>query len=188
MQLIFELASQVLHGFGGGGLMTPIQVLVDEDFRSEDRSRLQKYLAIGAKSSGTFRPAADGYLAQYADWQPVFLVNIPIAIVAVHFQLKPAPRPEPDWGLNLDFFSLVILAAFVTSTLLLQRKIHAMPFADAVVVLGYLDLVFYSTPKRTSNLRPSAGKQTRENKRGCDVGRSLFDGRCFRPSQPRPLQ
>ena len=31
-----------------------------------------------------------------------------------------------------------------------------MPFANAVVVLGQLDLVFYSTPKRTSKWRPPA--------------------------------
>lgn len=132
--------SRVLHGFGGGGLMTLSQALVGEVVRPRDRGRMQGYLATVAITSSTFGPVAGGFLTQYIGWQSVFLVNIPIAIVAVLFLLKMAPRPAADRALNFDFLGLIFLATFVTSILLLLQQVRVLPSANVVVVVGLLVL------------------------------------------------
>jgi MFS family permease len=75
-------AMRVLQGFGGGGLMTLSQALIGETFPPRERGRYQGYLAGVAVSSSTFGPVAGGYLTQALGWQSIFLINLPLGLVA----------------------------------------------------------------------------------------------------------
>ena len=76
-------AARVLQGFGGGGLMTLSQALIGETIPPRERGQYQGYLAGVAVTSSTFGPVAGGYLTQAFGWQSIFLVNIPLGLIAV---------------------------------------------------------------------------------------------------------
>ena len=76
-------AFRVLQGFGGGGLMTLSQALIGETIPPRERGRYQGYLAGVSVSSSTFGPVAGGYLTEAFGWQSIFLVNVPLGLVAV---------------------------------------------------------------------------------------------------------
>src|SRR6204780_1161813 len=75
--------ARVLQGLGGGGLMTLSQALIGEAIPPRERARYQGYLAAVAVSANTFGPVAGGYLTEHFGWRSVFLVNLPIGLVAV---------------------------------------------------------------------------------------------------------
>src|ERR1700730_2905725 len=75
-------AFRVLQGFGGGGLMTLSQALIGEAIPPRERGRYQGYLAGIAVTSNSFGPVAGGYLTQAFGWQSIFLVNIPLGLLA----------------------------------------------------------------------------------------------------------
>lgn len=168
---------RVLHGLDGGGLITLFQALVGEVVRPRNRGRMQGYLATVATSPATFGPVAGRFLTQYTDWQPVFRVHIPFAIVAVLFQLILALRPVPDRVPKFDFFGLVVLSTFVRSILLLLRQIRALPSDKVLVVVGLSALFFNSPPKRASQ-ESDAGN----GKKITNVRRMLFEATCFNSS------
>src|ERR1700681_1177180 len=89
----FLTAARVLQGFGGGGLMTLSQALIGETIPPRERGRYQGYLAGVAVSSSTFGPVAGGYLTQALGWQSIFLVNIPLGLIAAVLVLRLAARP-----------------------------------------------------------------------------------------------
>ena len=78
----FLTAARVLQGFGGGGLMTLSQALIGEAIPPRERGKYQGYLAGVAVSSSTFGPVAGGYLTQAFGWQSVFLINLPLGLIA----------------------------------------------------------------------------------------------------------
>jgi MFS family permease len=73
---------RLLQGLGGGGLMTLSQALIAEAVPPRQRGRYQGYLSGMYASAATFGPVAGGWLTQQFGWQSVFLVNLPLGLVA----------------------------------------------------------------------------------------------------------
>lgn len=140
--------ARVLQGLGGGGLMTLSQALVGEAIPPRQRARYQGYLAAVAVSANTFGPVAGGYLTQHFGWQSVFLINVPIGLLALVLTRKLENRvpARSDW--RPDPAGFVFFTVFVTATLLaLEQAQRADPsawpmagglFATGIVSLGLL--------------------------------------------------
>src|SRR5215831_19443942 len=140
--------ARVVQGLGGGGLMTLSQALVGEAIPPRERARYQGYLAAVAVCANTFGPVAGGYLTEQFGWQSVFLVNVPIGLVAVLLTWKLPNRVPEQSNWRPDPAGLLLFALFVTTTLLtLEQAQHAdlgaLPmlgglFTVAIVSLGLL--------------------------------------------------
>ena len=60
---------------------------------------MRKRQATVVISSSTVRPVAGGFNTRFVSWQPLFIFNEPIVIVAMLFQSELAPRPVLDRAL-----------------------------------------------------------------------------------------
>jgi EmrB/QacA subfamily drug resistance transporter len=141
--IIMLTFARVLQGLGGGGLMTLSQALVGEAFPPRERARYQGYLAAVAVCANTFGPVAGGYLTQHFGWPSVFLINVPVGLLAVFLTRKLEDRipDKPNW--RPDPLGLLFFTLFVTTTLLaLEQAQHmelaAMPLAGALLAVGIL--------------------------------------------------
>src|SRR5712672_2771087 len=110
--------ARVVQGLGGGGLMTLSQALIGEAVPPRERARYQGYLAAVAVCANTFGPIAGGYLTEHFGWQSIFLINVPIGIVAgLLTRGLPNRVPEkPNW--RSDPAGLLFFTVFVATTLL----------------------------------------------------------------------
>ncbi len=144
--IIWLTFARLLQGLGGGGLMTLSQALVGEAFPPRERARYQGYLAAVAVCANTFGPVAGGYLTEHFGWQSVFLINVPVGLLAVWLTRKLESRipDKPNW--RPDPIGLLFFTLFVTMTLLsLEQAQHmelaAMPTAGALLVIGLIAAV-----------------------------------------------
>ncbi|RAI44642.1 MFS transporter [Rhodoplanes roseus] len=145
--------ARVLQGLGGGGLMTLSQALVGEAVPPRERARYQGWLAAVAVTANSFGPVAGGFLTEHFGWQSIFLVNLPISVVAIVLALRlPVRKTEPvEW--RSDPLGLMLFAVFVTTTLLsleqVQRaNVAALPFAAALFAAAMLSLVLLIAQER----------------------------------------
>ena len=139
--------ARILQGLGGGGLMTLSQALVGEAIPPRERARYQGYLAAIAVCANTFGPVAGGYLTEHFGWQSIFLVNIPIGLVAVGLTMRlPVAFTERlEW--RADPGGIMLFTVFIASTLLaLEQMQHAdlsaMPLGGALFAVGLAALVW----------------------------------------------
>jgi EmrB/QacA subfamily drug resistance transporter len=138
-------AFRVLQGFGGGGLMTLSQALIGEAIPPRERGRYQGYLAGIAVSSNTFGPVAGGYLTQAFGWQSIFLINIPLGLLAVAFVFRIPSRQGDRRRTTFDSPGLVLFIFFVGPVILaleqVQRmQLSALPMALALLGFGLVSL------------------------------------------------
>jgi MFS family permease len=154
-------AFRVLQGFGGGGLMTLSQALVGETIPPRERGRYQGYLAGVSVSSSTFGPVAGGYLTQAFGWQSIFLVNVPLGLIAVVLVLRLAGRPADRRRTTFDIPGLVLFIMFVSPIILaleqLQRlQSNTVPMALGLLAFGVLSLaaLLWQEGRSTSPLIP----------------------------------
>ena len=116
--------ARVLQGFGGGGLMTLSQALIGEAVPPRERARYQGYLAAVAVSANTFGPVAGGYLTEHFGWQSIFLVNVPVGLVAVGLTWRlHNPKVERlPW--KADPGGLVLFVVLVVTILLALEQVQ----------------------------------------------------------------
>lgn len=101
--LAFLCAARMLQGMGGA-LMVPVGRLVV--LRDADRKEFLEaiaYLTWPALIAPVIAPALGGLLTTYASWHWIFLINVPLGIVAFMVALRVVPSiqahkmPPPDW-------------------------------------------------------------------------------------------
>jgi EmrB/QacA subfamily drug resistance transporter len=122
---------RVVQGFGGGGLMTLSQALIGETIPPRERGRYQGYLAGIAVSSNSFGPVAGGYLTQAFGWQSIFLINVPLGLLAVLFVFRMPGR-------HVDAPGLVLFIFFVGPVILALEQVQRMQLSTAPLALGLL--------------------------------------------------
>src|ERR1700722_3905758 len=117
--------ARVLQGLGGGGLMTLSQALIGEAIPPRERARYQGYLAAVTVCANTFGPVAGGYLTEHFGWRSVFLINVPIGLIALLLTRSLENRVPEKSNWRLDPMGLLFFTIFVTTTLLtLEQAQH----------------------------------------------------------------
>jgi EmrB/QacA subfamily drug resistance transporter len=131
---------RVLQGFGGGGLMTLSQALIGEAVPPRERGRYQGYLAGIAVTSNSFGPVAGGYLTQAFGWQSIFLVNIPLGLLAMLFVSRIPSRQGDRRRTTFDSPGLVLFIFFVGPVILALEQVQRMQLSTLPIALGLLVL------------------------------------------------
>lgn len=138
-------ATRVLQGFGGGGLMTLSQALVGETVPPRERGRYQGFLAGVSVASSTFGPVAGGYLTEAFGWRSIFLVNLPLGLIAVVLVLRLKTPPSDRRRTTFDAPGLVLFTLFVSPVILALQEVQRMdarglPLAFGLLLFGGLAL------------------------------------------------
>jgi MFS family permease len=132
----FLALARVVQGLGGGGLMTLSQALIGEAVPPRERARYQGYLAGVAVSANAFGPVAGGYLTEHFGWQSVFLINVPIGLLAVMLtrNLENVIPGSSNW--RPDPIGFVLFAVFVTTTLLTLEQLQHVDRGALLPLIG----------------------------------------------------
>jgi EmrB/QacA subfamily drug resistance transporter len=149
-------ATRVLQGFGGGGLMTLSQALVGETVPPRERGRYQGFLAGVSVASSTFGPVAGGYLTQAFGWRSIFLVNLPLGLMAVLLVLRLKTLPTDRRRTTFDAPGLVLFMLFVSPVILALQQAqrmdpHGLPIAFALALFGAVALLALIWQERHSS-------------------------------------
>lgn len=109
------IAFRVVQGLGGGAIQGTVQTIAADLYPLKERPKIQARLSSVWAASAVAGPAIGGLLATYTDWRWIFLVSLPVGLVALwliqrHLQepsrTKVTPRPRIDWpGAVLVFSS-----------------------------------------------------------------------------------
>jgi EmrB/QacA subfamily drug resistance transporter len=86
------VATRVLQGLGGGMLM-PIGMAVLYRLTPPDRrGAILGLFGLPIMVAPALGPLLSGYLLQYADWRLIFLINLPVGVLALIVGLRVLPR------------------------------------------------------------------------------------------------
>jgi EmrB/QacA subfamily drug resistance transporter len=129
-------AARVLQGFGGGGLMTLSQAIVGETVPPRERGRYQGYLASVFMAASAFGPVAGGWLTQQYGWRSVFLVNLPLGLLAGLLALRLPARAGSGGSVAFDWLGLALFTLFVVPILLALERAQQPDAAAIPAMLG----------------------------------------------------
>jgi EmrB/QacA subfamily drug resistance transporter len=103
------VATRVLQGFGGGMLM-PIGMAVLYRLTPPDRrGAIFGLFGIPVMVAPALGPLLSGYLLEYADWRLIFLINVPVGVLALLIGRRALPSIPPGRAAGaLDSLGIVL--------------------------------------------------------------------------------
>ncbi len=133
--ILMLTAARLLQGIGGGGLMTLSQALIAEAVPARQRGKYQGYLSGMFASASTFGPVVGGYLTEHLGWPWVFLVNVPLGLLAVLLVMRLPSQASHGGRLQFDHLGTLFFAGFIAPLLLAMERAQHMNLAALPVTL-----------------------------------------------------
>jgi MFS transporter, DHA2 family, multidrug resistance protein len=87
------LISRVIQGVGGGGLQPMAQAILADTFPPEKRGLAFSVYAVVAVVAPSIGPTLGGWITDNYTWRWIFLMNLPIGILALFLVLKVVEDP-----------------------------------------------------------------------------------------------
>ncbi|WP_374684253.1 MFS transporter [Streptomyces sp. ODS05-4] len=148
------IAFRIVQGLGGGALQGTVQTIAADLYPLKERPKIQARLSTVWATSAVAGPALGGLLAGYAHWRWIFLINLPLGLLALWLVARHLVEPSRPGGrgtttagapprtaaaARIDWPGA--LAVFATGTLLLTALVQggtAWPWlsAPSLTLLG----------------------------------------------------
>jgi len=110
----WAIAARALQGTGAALMMPTALAIVSAVFPEESKGSALGILAGASAFFAALGPVLGGALTSI-DWRLVFLVNVPLALLAIFLTLRATPRlePDPDAPRDLDLPGVATFAAAI---------------------------------------------------------------------------
>jgi EmrB/QacA subfamily drug resistance transporter len=109
---------RVLQGVGAAMIMSMGPAIVARTFPANERGRALGLNGVSVSVGLSLGPALGGILTQAATWRAIFLINVPIGILAIVWAARVLPAETPGRSQSFDVKGAVLSAVALFSLLL----------------------------------------------------------------------
>ncbi|MFD9739414.1 MDR family MFS transporter [Umezawaea sp. NPDC059074] len=126
---MYELAAfRALQGLGAGGLMSLAFTIIADMMPPRERAKYQGYFLAVFGTSSVLGPVIGGFLAGQdtilgvTGWRWVFLVNVPIGIIALAVVFRVLRLPHEAHDHRIDYWGAVFLTVGIVPLLIVAEQ------------------------------------------------------------------
>ena len=153
-------AFRAIQGLGGGGLMSMPLAIMGDILAPRERAKYQGYFLAVFGISSVIGPLVGGLFAGapeilfLAGWRWVFLINVPIGLVALAIVLRFLHIPRhPHGAVRIDWFgAMAVIIALVPLLLVAEQGREwgwTSPIAIACYIIGGLGILAFILIERS---------------------------------------
>jgi EmrB/QacA subfamily drug resistance transporter len=111
--------ARVIQGIGAGGMVSVSQAIIGDLVPPRERGRYQGYFSSMYAVASVAGPVLGGFMTQYLSWRWVFLINLPLGLVAwwvakTTLHGLPIPQRKPV----IDYLGTLLMIIGLTALLL----------------------------------------------------------------------
>jgi EmrB/QacA subfamily drug resistance transporter len=155
---------RVLQGLGGGMLMPLGMTILTRAAGPERLGRVMAILGVPMLLGPIFGPILGGWLIDIASWHWIFLINVPIGIVAVIYAWMVLDRDQVHPSESFDFVGMLLLSPglalflYGVSSIPAAKQEHGTAYTSGVVIPTVIGLAlvaaFVPWALRKHNIHP----------------------------------
>ena len=116
--MTFLIIARAVQGLGGGGLMVVAMTVVADVIPLRQRGKIQGIFGAVFGVATVVGPLLGGVIVEHLSWRWIFLINLPLgilALVVIGIALKPKPERVKH---NIDYLGFVLLTSALSSFVL----------------------------------------------------------------------
>lgn len=103
-----------VQGVGGGALLSTSQAILFDAFEPQDRPIASGLFGMGIVLGPTLGPTLGGFIIDHASWPFIFMINIPIGIIATFLSFTFIDKKEGEGQkkkqIKIDYTGIALLA------------------------------------------------------------------------------
>lgn len=131
------ILARVVQAIGAAGTMANNQGIITEVFPQNERGKALGFLGTSVALGSLVGPGLGGIIVGVASWEFIFLINVPIGIIALFYAIKLLPKGHKTVNGKLDgigaiLFMLTIVPLFGALDEGLNRG-----FTDPIILSGF---------------------------------------------------
>lgn len=111
--LIELIIWRFVQGVGGGALLSTSQAILFDAFETKDRPIASGLFGMGLVLGPTLGPTLGGYIMDHYQWPLIFMINIPIGIIATILAYSFIDKKEGEGknkkGMHIDYNGILML-------------------------------------------------------------------------------
>jgi EmrB/QacA subfamily drug resistance transporter len=104
------IAFRVLQGLGGGMLMPLGMTIMTRAAGPHRMGRLMAILGVPMLLGPIMGPIIGGWLIQTASWHWIFLINVPLGLVALVYAWRVLEKDTPEPSESFDFLGMALMS------------------------------------------------------------------------------
>jgi EmrB/QacA subfamily drug resistance transporter len=108
------IAFRVLQGIGGGMIMPAVMTIMTKKAGPHRMGRVMGILGVPMLIAPIIGPILGGWLVDDVSWRWIFLINIPIGVVAIVLAWIKLERDTPEPSHRLDWLGMALLSPGLT--------------------------------------------------------------------------
>jgi EmrB/QacA subfamily drug resistance transporter len=101
---------RVLQGLGGGMLLPLMQTILAQAAGPSQLPKLMAAISVPAILTPILGPVLGGVIVDNISWRWIFLINIPVCIIAIVLALRVLPNPRQEERHPLDIVGFALLS------------------------------------------------------------------------------
>ncbi len=130
------VAMRIVQGLGGA-LMVPVgRLVVLRETSKADMLDAIAYLTWPALLAPVIAPTLGGWIVTVASWHWIFLINVPLGVLAFVITLRVVPTARADDLPPLDWWGFLLCAGSLASFLIFIEVLQPQGGLDTVAVLA----------------------------------------------------
>lgn len=153
--LVEIIVWRFVQGIGGGALLSTSQAILFDAFEEKDRPIASGLFGMGLVLGPTLGPTLGGYIIEHFSWPLIFMINIPIGIIATMlsytFVEKKANEGKKKDSINIDYIGIALLMAGIGCLqFVLERgesedwfASNAIRISAVIAFIGIVGFIFY---------------------------------------------
>ena len=112
------ILSRGLQGIGGGGLMAMGFIVIGDVFSPRERGRYMAYYTMNFSLAALLGPVVGGVFTDLATWRWIFIINVPLGLLALAIIHANLTFQLPEREHRLDIAGAVLLVTSVAALIL----------------------------------------------------------------------
>jgi len=136
------IAARGLQGIGGGGLFAMSFAIIGDVIPPRDRGRYIGFITSLFTISAVVGPLLGGVIVDHTSWRWIFLVNVPIGIVALLVTSSALRVPFVRHSHKIDFAGSAMLVVAVSALVLAMAWTGESYGWTSAVTIGLLAIAF----------------------------------------------
>ncbi|MEZ5752046.1 MAG: MDR family MFS transporter [Paracoccaceae bacterium] len=117
--MFFLIAARAVQGLGGGGLFVLALSVIADVLSASERGKVQGMFAAVFSVSSMIGPLIGGWFVEIVSWHWIFLINLPLGLIAVLLFAKSFPGHTATHSHSIDWMGAILLSVSLAALTLL---------------------------------------------------------------------
>jgi EmrB/QacA subfamily drug resistance transporter len=131
------IIARVVQAIGAAGTMANNQGIITEIFPTNERGKALGLLGTSVALGALVGPGLGGLIVGAVSWEFIFLINVPIGIIALFYSYKLLPKDNKTVKGKLDTIGAMLFMLSIVPLFMALDEGLTLGFTDPIILLGF---------------------------------------------------